>query len=320
VVSPPPDGSGHLPVDPPPTCRTVFRSRTEVTKARGPESPRAGVWVGLRSQVGAISVIEDLDLRRETGGAGADATRWVLVRPTYLPVGSRWLHPGQQHGRRWPSSSSSWVRRMRRLRVICCLASSTQQMNSLRAKGVMSFQAARAVELAISALRRSSGSLCTTPPGTRLLVTEESRSASGLRQSRDSTAARKSRRWGPSRSWRRWSAAAQLQRLLHDRASSGTRDGGASSAGHSATSSVCLTMRRTDVTRMSEAEKAPATWSRLCSYPRRAASIVATSIFFMDIMAEKARFASAPPAARASVRARGVICQDRPQRSLHQPH
>jgi hypothetical protein len=44
-------------------------------------------------------------------------------------------------------------------------------MNSLRAKGVMSFQAASAVELAISAARRSAGSLCTTPPGTRLLLT-----------------------------------------------------------------------------------------------------------------------------------------------------
>jgi hypothetical protein len=43
-------------------------------------------------------------------------------------------------------------------------------MNSLRAKGVMSFQAASAVELAISASRRSAGSLCTTPPGTRALL------------------------------------------------------------------------------------------------------------------------------------------------------
>jgi hypothetical protein len=39
---------------------------------------------------------------------------------------------------------------MRRFRVISCLASSTQQMNSLRAKGVMSFQAASAVPLATS--------------------------------------------------------------------------------------------------------------------------------------------------------------------------
>lgn len=61
---------------------------------------------------------------------------------------------------------------MRRFRVICCVASSTQQMNSLRAKGVMSLQAASAVELASSASRRSRGSLCTTPPGTRSPVTE----------------------------------------------------------------------------------------------------------------------------------------------------
>src|SRR5215472_17170962 len=37
-------------------------------------------------------------------------------------------------------------------------------------------------------------------------------------------------------------------------------------------------------------------------------------------LAAMARFASAPPAASASVSARGVICQERPQRSLHQPH
>jgi hypothetical protein len=90
---------------------------------------------------------------------------------SYLPVRSRCLHPGQQQGRRWPSSSSSWARRMRRSRVVSCLASSTQQMNSLRARGVMSFQAWSAVALAISAWRRSAGSLCTTPPGTRWLLT-----------------------------------------------------------------------------------------------------------------------------------------------------
>jgi hypothetical protein len=43
--------------------------------------------------------------------------------------------------------------------------------------------------------------------------------------------------------------------------------------------------------------------------PRRAASMVATSIFFIAIIASKARLASAPPAASASVSARGVICQ-----------
>ncbi len=83
----------------------------------------------------------------------------------YLPVRSRCLQPGQQQGRRWPSSSSSWVRRMRRSRVVSCLASSTQQMNSLRAKGVMSFQASSAVALAISALRRSAGKSMHHPTG-----------------------------------------------------------------------------------------------------------------------------------------------------------
>jgi hypothetical protein len=93
------------------------------------------------------------------------------TRNCYLPVRSRCLHPGQQQGRRWPSSSSSRVRRMRRSRVTSCLASSTQQMNSLRASGVMSFQASSAVGWAISALRRSPGSSCTTPPGTRGMLT-----------------------------------------------------------------------------------------------------------------------------------------------------
>src|SRR5688572_11971188 len=58
---------------------------------------------------------------------------------------------------------------------------------------------------------------------------------------------------------------------------------------------------------------------RLC-YPRRAASILATSILLISIIAVKARLASLPPAAIASVRTRGVICQERPQRSWHQPH
>jgi hypothetical protein len=38
-------------------------------------------------------------------------------------------------------------------------------MNSLRAKGVMSFQVSSAGALTISALRRSAGSYAPTPPG-----------------------------------------------------------------------------------------------------------------------------------------------------------
>src|SRR3546814_15444718 len=55
-------------------------------------------------------------------------------------------------------------------------------------------------------------------------------------------------------------------------------------------------------------------------YPRRAASIVAMSILRISIMASKARLAAARSGpVEASVRARGVICYDRPHLSLNQP-
>lgn len=46
--------------------------------------------------------------------------------------------------------------------------------------------------------------------------------------------------------------------------------------------------------------------------PRRAASTAATLIFLISIIASNARFASSPPAARASTNTRGVICQEIP--------
>ena len=52
---------------------------------------------------------------------------------------------------------------------------------------------------------------------------------------------------------------------------------------------------------------------------RRAASITATSIFFIFIIASNARLASSPPAAIAAVSTRGVICHETPHLSLHQP-
>ena len=54
---------------------------------------------------------------------------------------------------------------------------------------------------------------------------------------------------------------------------------------------------------------------------RRAASIAAMSIFFMVIIASNARLAAAGSGSEmASMRTRGVICQDTPHLSLHQPH
>src|SRR3954452_18296939 len=54
--------------------------------------------------------------------------------------------------------------------------------------------------------------------------------------------------------------------------------------------------------------------------PLSAASIAATSIFFMGIIASKARLAAAVSGlVVASSRTRGGICQEKPHRSLHQP-
>ena len=61
-------------------------------------------------------------------------------------------------------------------------------------------------------------------------------------------------------------------------------------------------------------------WANSDRQPRRAAAIAATSIFCISIIASNARFASSPPAASASVNTRGVICQETPHLSLHQPH
>jgi len=53
--------------------------------------------------------------------------------------------------------------------------------------------------------------------------------------------------------------------------------------------------------------------------PFTAASIAATSILVIGIIASNARLATSPPWAIASVRTRGVICQLSPHLSLHQP-
>ena len=60
-----------------------------------------------------------------------------------------------------PARASSWTARwIRRLRVVLCLAEMTQQIHSLRASGVRSFQAARVVASELRTLRTSAGVLC----------------------------------------------------------------------------------------------------------------------------------------------------------------
>jgi hypothetical protein len=146
----------------------VASAEKSCDRARGVDR---SVTVALSRFAGGLVWKPFFGTRQRCGQAGVLTGDGGHPADCYLPVRWRCLHPGQQQGRRWPSSSSSWVRRMRRSRVISCLASSTQQMNSLRARGVMSFQASSAAGLAISALRRSPGSLCSTPPGSRGLLT-----------------------------------------------------------------------------------------------------------------------------------------------------
>src|SRR5437879_8715891 len=61
----------------------------------------------------------------------------------------RWMQPSQQHGRRFPSSSSDCNRWMCWLLVSAFLGPSTQQIHYLRARGVTSSQAARTCGLTI---------------------------------------------------------------------------------------------------------------------------------------------------------------------------
>ncbi len=80
------------------------------------------------------------------------------------------MHPGQQQGRRFPSAISVYVRLMRCALVSGFLASSIQQINSLRAKGVISSHAASDAGRATSFSRKSEGILCTTPPEILFIV------------------------------------------------------------------------------------------------------------------------------------------------------
>src|SRR5260370_9154350 len=83
----------------------------------------------------------------------------------------RFVQPSQQHGRRFPSSSSDRTRWTCWLLVSAFFGQSTQQIHSLRARGVRSSQAARAFGLAIKTRLKSIGRVWTTPPETTLRLT-----------------------------------------------------------------------------------------------------------------------------------------------------
>src|SRR3977135_2616423 len=74
----------------------------------------------------------------------------------------RCVQPSQQHGRRFPSSSSDCTRMMCWLLVSAFFGQSTQQIHSLRARGVRSCHAARTFGLAIRTRLNSTWHGCTT--------------------------------------------------------------------------------------------------------------------------------------------------------------
>ncbi len=75
----------------------------------------------------------------------------------------RWIQPIQQHGRRMPLTILDRAFSIRIFRVSSFFASSTQQIHSLRASGVMSSQIVNSLGSDASVFRRSAGRRCTVP-------------------------------------------------------------------------------------------------------------------------------------------------------------
>lgn len=97
-----------------------------------------------------------------------------------IALSVRWMHPIQQQGRRSPRASLSSATAIRLARVSGFLASSIQQINSLRASGVISSHCARMVGLAASASCRSFGALWTVPSDIFIYLVYYVRLADGL--------------------------------------------------------------------------------------------------------------------------------------------
>ena len=82
----------------------------------------------------------------------------------------RCIHPAQQQGRRIPLLSFESVFFIRILLVSDFLADSIQHIHSLRASGVISSHMALANGIDVSAIRKSSGTLCIVPVAISFLV------------------------------------------------------------------------------------------------------------------------------------------------------
>jgi hypothetical protein len=88
------------------------------------------------------------------------------------------MHPIQQQGRRIPSVSSVIVRSMCFFLVSGFLTVMAQHIHSLRARGVISSHAAKALGSEARDSRKSAGSLCAVPPEIFLVINLYYQSAS----------------------------------------------------------------------------------------------------------------------------------------------
>src|SRR5262249_21521040 len=82
----------------------------------------------------------------------------------------RWVQPIQQQGRRVPSLSCVHIRSTCSRRVSGFLTEIAQQIHSLRASGVRSSHAARALRSEVRTFRKSGGRSCATPPEIGLII------------------------------------------------------------------------------------------------------------------------------------------------------
>src|SRR5436309_971984 len=116
----------------------------------------------------AIELPDDgIDLLGRGRVAHAEALlRRLMTQRTegLISLSFRCVQPSQQHGRRFPSSSSDRTRWMCWFLVSAFFGQSTQQIHSLRARGVRPSHAARTLGLAIRTRLKSTGTVCTTPP------------------------------------------------------------------------------------------------------------------------------------------------------------
>src|SRR3989344_3828302 len=80
------------------------------------------------------------------------------------------MQPIQQHGLRIPSLSSLTVLLICSFLVSSFLTSVTQQIHSLRARGVRSSHKASTALSEVRAFPKSTGILCTTPEGIALFI------------------------------------------------------------------------------------------------------------------------------------------------------